>query len=56
MISVLGMVSLIALAYAVSIHRDHINWRTGWLALQITLGALALYCTGIACWGPFPGR
>lgn len=45
LISVTGMLVLLALAYALSTARSHINWRTVGLAfsLQLLLGALALY-------------
>lgn len=45
LISLAGMALLIALAYAMSMHRSRVNWRTVGLALmlQIILGALALY-------------
>lgn len=45
LISLLGMCTLLAIAFALSKHRKAINWRTvgGAFALQFSLGALVLY-------------
>ena len=45
MFSIFGIVLLLALAYAVSAKRKHINWRTvgGAFAIQASIGAFVLY-------------